>query len=341
MRQHFSGWTWRRTALGVAALAVAVGGGFGISVLTGEATAAPAPPKIASVWADNEDQGQKAWLGIVIAQLNADVAAKLGISQTTGVAIMDVMADGPAAKAGVLRADVLLKVNSEAVTDMKSAREAIAKAKPADTVALTVARGGQEQTISVVAGERPARPVMKPLPHMPPMLGLLPGLPQLKEMEGIAPADMFSHMQGGTMTFTDKDGKPVTVTATLGTVTAVNTASPSVTVQPNAGGNAVIYTVGTDTQIHGRARELAQLKADDKVTVITVNGSAEARSIIAAPEFRKGNARPARPGREGDAPRAGARFEVAPLWEGMGDHARFTPNRLDTDRRAVEQAAAN
>src|SRR5690606_22257756 len=121
-------------------------------------------------------------------------------------------------------------------------------------------------------GERPALPKLKPIPPMHPALGLGLGLPHLKELEGIPPGEMFSHMQGGTMTFTDKDGNPVTVAVTLGTVTAVDTATPSVTVQPNGGGSAVTYTVGADTQIHGRVRELVQLKADDKVAVMTVNG---------------------------------------------------------------------
>ena len=352
MRQLLSDWTWRRGALGVAAVAIAVGGGFDVSALTGSATAAPAPLKLAAAWADNEEQGQKVWLGIVIVPLNADIATKLGIGQSTGVAIMEVMKDGPAAKAGVLRADVLLKVNSDAVTDMATARAAIAKAKPADTVVLTVSRGGQEQTVSVVAGERSAPPIMKPRPPMPPMAGMIPGLPKMKELEGIAPADMFAHMQGGTMTFTDKDGKPVTVTATLGKVTAVNTAAsaPSVTVQPNAGGSPVTYTVGADTQIHGRARALVQLKMDDKVTVITVNGSSEARAIMSALEVRQAPVRPARPGRGGaEGPKAGAMFEVAPFWEGMGGmggNAQYTWSGPDMGRAhvevfAIERAAAN
>lgn len=316
-----SGWTWRRAALGAAALAVAVGGGFGVNALTAKATAAPAPVKLAGAHAtaDNDDQAKKAWLGLMIAQLNDRLAQRLGISQTSGVVIVDVPNDGPGAAAGVQRGDVLLKVNGTDVPDMKAAREAIAQVAPGDSVTLTVSRGGNEQTITVTAAERPAppkapKPPMKPLP---PALGLGLGLPQLKELEGIPPAEMFAHMQGGTMTFTDKDGQPVTVTVTLGKVTAVDTAASSVTVQPNAGGSPVTYTVGPDTQIHGRARELVQLKADDKVAVMTVNGSSEARSIMAAPEFRRGAAHPLRPGR-GDEPKAGARFEVRPLFDGMG-----------------------
>lgn len=323
MRRIWSGWTWRRAALGAAAVAVAVGGGFGVSALTGKATAAPAPPKLATAHADNEDEAKKAWLGIFIAQLNAEIAGRLGITQTSGVVIMDVPQDSPAAQAGVQRADVLLKVNGTDVADVKAARAAIEQAKPGDAVALTVSRSGQEQAISVIAGERPSAPKIKAIP---PMMGIGLGLPRLKELEGIPPDEMFSHMQGGTMTLTDKDGKPVTVTVTFGKVTAVDTAAPSVMVQPNAGGSPVTYTVGADTQIHGRVRELVQLKVDDKVTVVTVNGSSEARMITATPDIRKGGARPMLPGRGG--PRPGATLESLPLFEGMtGDRhfAWFSP----------------
>ena len=43
-----------------------------------------------------------------------------------------------------------------------------------------------------------------PAAPLTPGLGLL--TPHLKELQGIPPAEMFSHTQGGTMTFTDKDG---------------------------------------------------------------------------------------------------------------------------------------
>ncbi|MCX6021217.1 MAG: hypothetical protein NTZ05_05720 [Chloroflexi bacterium] len=63
-------------------------------------------------------------------------------------------------------------------------------------------------------------------------------------------------------------------------------AASSVTVQPNAGGAAVAYTVGADTIVRGRATELVQLKTDDPVVVVTVNSAAEARMIVSPPQAR-------------------------------------------------------
>jgi len=280
-------WTWKRAAVGATVVAVTVGGALGATALAGQATAAPAPPRFGDELALDQDEAKKGFLGIIIAQLNDQLAQKLGISQTTGVVVVDVSKDSPAEKAGVQAKDILLKVNGTAVADMKAAREAIGAVQPGGTVTLTVQRNGQEQTLTATAGEAPVLPKGRPgmpKPPFPPMAGGFGlALPGLKELEGILPQDMFSHMQSGTMTFTDKDGKPVTVTATFGTVTAVDTTASTVTVQPNSGG-AVTYAVGQDTVIRGNAKQLVQLKAGDKVTVVTVNGSNEARMIMGMPQ---------------------------------------------------------
>src|SRR5262245_30532206 len=139
-------WTWKRTALSLAVVAVTVGGALGASALAGNATAAPAPPKrFDALMGANEDQPRKGFLGIIIAQLNSELAQKLNITQTTGVVVTQVTKDGPADKAGVQRSDVIQKVNGTDIAEVKAVHDAIAAVQPGASVTLVVLRNGQQQ----------------------------------------------------------------------------------------------------------------------------------------------------------------------------------------------------
>lgn len=109
---------------------------------------------------DLADDGviERGWLGVRIQPMNDDVAMALGLDAPTGAVVSDVTADTPAALAGLQRGDIVLTVNGITVEDPADLTRLIASALPGDAVTLDLKRGGQDQTVTVTLGLRPANP---------------------------------------------------------------------------------------------------------------------------------------------------------------------------------------
>ncbi|MCC6313032.1 MAG: trypsin-like peptidase domain-containing protein [Thermomicrobiales bacterium] len=73
-----------------------------------------------------------------------------------GQMVTEVVTGSPAADAGLRPDDIILAVDGEAITRKTSLLDVLLKHNPGDEVTLTIDRGGDEQTIAVTLGERPA-----------------------------------------------------------------------------------------------------------------------------------------------------------------------------------------
>lgn len=104
----------------------------------------------------------RGWLGVVIQEVDSGLAEALGLPEAKGVLIADVVEDGPAAKAGIERGDLVLKVNGEAVNSVGALRNVVANAGAETKVKLRLMRDGEEKTVAVTLGERPEDPSKKP-----------------------------------------------------------------------------------------------------------------------------------------------------------------------------------
>jgi putative serine protease PepD len=71
----------------------------------------------------------------------------------SGAVIADVVAGGPAAKAGLAEGDVVTKVGDKTVGDARDLIAAIQAAKPGDKLVLTVNRNGNQMQVTVTLGE--------------------------------------------------------------------------------------------------------------------------------------------------------------------------------------------
>jgi len=100
----------------------------------------------------------RGWLGFEGHELNADLAAAVGLDRVDGVIITGVLRDSPAHKAGLMPGDVLIAIDEHAVHTAREAITAILAHKPGDKVELHVVREGREMTLHAVAGQRAARP---------------------------------------------------------------------------------------------------------------------------------------------------------------------------------------
>jgi S1-C subfamily serine protease len=94
------------------------------------------------------------------ASAGAPAAAVAQGTDENGVVIVAVQKDGPAAKAGLRRGDIVLKVNAAEVNDAQALRDALAALKPGDEAQIRVARGDSELTLKVVLGDAEGRAIL-------------------------------------------------------------------------------------------------------------------------------------------------------------------------------------
>jgi membrane-associated protease RseP (regulator of RpoE activity) len=102
-----------------------------------------------------------AYLGVTFQMITPEIAAQDNITGTTGALVREVVADGPAAKAGLKAGDVVIAVNGQPVNDRNDLRARVAAFKPNDEITLTVVKGTangptDQHDVKVKLGERPA-----------------------------------------------------------------------------------------------------------------------------------------------------------------------------------------
>jgi serine protease Do len=97
----------------------------------------------------------RGFLGLLPQDVSGDLQKALNLPESAGALVGDVNADGPAAKAGVKRGDVILRFNGQKVENSTDLRRMVAQAAPGSDATLTVLRDGKEHTLHVVLGERP------------------------------------------------------------------------------------------------------------------------------------------------------------------------------------------
>jgi 2-alkenal reductase len=90
------------------------------------------------------------YVGIVHQTISADQAQRARLPVTNGAAaVVDVIDNSPASRAGVQKGDVITKLADYEINDDQPYLYALVKMKPNTTVPLTVLRGGQEMQLSL------------------------------------------------------------------------------------------------------------------------------------------------------------------------------------------------
>ncbi|OHD68637.1 MAG: hypothetical protein A2177_15235 [Spirochaetes bacterium RBG_13_68_11] len=109
---------------------------------------------------ENAQDKAKPWLGVeyrMVSRLGDSVPRPDGQRITAGVRVLAVTDDGPAAKAGIARGDLLTTLDGTAVRTAQEIIDAVAKHKPGDTVKVGVvhAAGGGDAEVVVTLAENP------------------------------------------------------------------------------------------------------------------------------------------------------------------------------------------
>ncbi len=99
----------------------------------------------------------RGWLGVAIQDVSSELAESLDLSSEDGVLVSDVPDDTPAAKAGLKRGDVIVKVGGEKVDSAARLRNVIASRGAGAKVELTVVTDGRTRVVSVELAEQPSQ----------------------------------------------------------------------------------------------------------------------------------------------------------------------------------------
>ena len=116
------------------------------------------PIDVAMEVADQLKRGGKVsrgWLGVVIQEVTADLAESFGLDRPRGALIAEVQPDGPAARAGLQAADVILAFDGKLVENSGDLPRMVGMAKPGAKISLQVWRRGKGQTVVAELGELP------------------------------------------------------------------------------------------------------------------------------------------------------------------------------------------
>ena len=97
----------------------------------------------------------RGWLGVHMNALNGQLGEYFGVEDGAGVLVTEVVADSPAAAAGLKAGDVIVKAGDRTVASPDDLHEAMSGTKPGDDLKLKVLRKGAAQTLTATLGKMP------------------------------------------------------------------------------------------------------------------------------------------------------------------------------------------
>ena len=97
----------------------------------------------------------RGYMGLLPDDLTDSERRAHGVEDGTGIILMEVYADGPAAAADLRVGDILVRMNDTPIYSRRDALLISASTAPGDVVEITGIRDGERFTTTVIAGERP------------------------------------------------------------------------------------------------------------------------------------------------------------------------------------------
>jgi S1-C subfamily serine protease len=104
--------------------------------------------------------------------VQAAASVPAAVDRDAGVLVGSVQADGPAAKAGIVRGDIIVEANGKAVDAKTRAQDWLKDLKPGDKLALKVLHGDDMRSVEVTLGDQNGKPFLGIAPAFSaPMIG--------------------------------------------------------------------------------------------------------------------------------------------------------------------------
>jgi len=137
----------RGEVVGINTAIVASGQGIGFAI----------PINLAKAIADQlirSGEVRRGWLGVRIQELTPELAEAFGVQRTNGALVTDVMAETPAAAAGIERGDIILRFGGKEVRGVRDLQLKVASTPTGSAAEVVVLRDGKELTLSVTVTDR-------------------------------------------------------------------------------------------------------------------------------------------------------------------------------------------
>ena len=90
-------------------------------------------------------------------QLGEALRERLGTDQRTAVIVVDVQADSPAGRAGILVGDIIVALAGARISEPTDLRAVLRPEQVGETVSASIVRGGEPREVRVTVGERARR----------------------------------------------------------------------------------------------------------------------------------------------------------------------------------------
>jgi serine protease Do len=119
---------------------------------------------VRKVYDEIKQKGQivRGWLGVSLEELTPQLSRRLGVGDTRGAVVTQVMADSPATQAGLEPGDVIVAWGGKPVRDVDSLRAMIAYTSVGQSVKVKIIRQGRAMEVSVSIGQKPTRFRLRP-----------------------------------------------------------------------------------------------------------------------------------------------------------------------------------
>jgi serine protease Do len=101
----------------------------------------------------------RGWVGLVLQSINPEMSQTLGLKETTGVLVTDVVPGGPADNAAIQRGDVITNFNGKEVKNPSDLSRLVAETPIGRTVTARVQRKGTQQDVALKVAEMPGESV--------------------------------------------------------------------------------------------------------------------------------------------------------------------------------------
>jgi serine protease Do len=130
----------------------------------------------------------RGYLGVSIQDVTPSLARQFDLKEDKGALVGDVVADGPADKAGLKSGDVIEKLNGNTVADSRHLKMEIANMAPGETTPMEILRNGSTKTLKV-------------------RIGNWPGSEQVADNNGGSDSDKSDTLQGVAVTDLDSQAR--------------------------------------------------------------------------------------------------------------------------------------
>ncbi len=106
----------------------------------------------------NKGSVSRGWLGVGIQDVSQDLAKAFQLENTKGSLITGVMQGTPAQKAGILKGDVVVRINDKSIRSSNHLRNVIANAGAFTEIEMELIRDGKTIILKLKLDERPRKP---------------------------------------------------------------------------------------------------------------------------------------------------------------------------------------